>query len=423
MKILIRQINILDTGSAHHGKSCDVLIDDGIIKKIGGAGTIGEKADEVIEGKGKYLSPGWFDMHVNFREPGHEYKEDFHSGCRAAESGGFTGVLCMPSTHPPIQGKSEIDLVLTKTKKELVDVFPASTLSAGQEGKELSEMYDMLQAGAIAFTDDKQAIQDSGLMLRALIYAKNFDGLILSFADDRKISSHGQMNESAMSTQLGLKGIPSLAEEIMINRDLFLSAYAETKIHFSTISTAKSVELIREAKKKGMNVTCDVAAHYLLLDDSMLHDFDTNYKVQPPLRSKEDVEALRQGVADGTIDVICSDHSPEDTENKLKEFDRAEPGIIGLETAFAVARTAMHQHLSIEKLVEKFTVNPRRILSLPIPVIKENETANLTLFDAETDWKFEEKDIRSKSKNTPFTGTTLKGKAIAVFNKGKFISC
>ncbi len=421
MKVLISQVTILDSSSPHNGKTKDILIEDGVIKKI--ADSISEKAENVFDGKGKHISIGWFDLHVNFREPGFEYKEDLLSGCKAAIAGGFTGVLCMPSTFPPIQSKSEIELIVTKTKNELPDVFPAGVLSLNREGKSLSEMYDMSQAGALAFTDDKNSVQNAGFMLLALQYAKNFNGLVMSFADDSNISLHGQMNESMTSTQLGLKGIPSLSEEIMINRDLFLANYADTRIHFSTVSSAKSVELIREAKKKGMLVTCDAAAHQLMLDDSLLQDFDTKYKVKPPLRSKEDIDALKKAVADGTIDVICSDHSPEDTEHKKKEFDHAAFGIIGLETAFAVANTSMKKVTSIEKLVEKFTVNPRKILSLPLPSIKEGESANLTLFDSEIAWTVEEHHIKSKSKNTPFIGTKLFGKPIAVFNKGQFAEC
>lgn len=423
MNILIRQISILDSSSPYHGKIKDVLIENGAIEKISDSISIGSYIDKIFEGKGKYLSTGWFDMHVHFREPGFEYKEDLVSGCRAAAAGGFTGVLCMPSTLPPIQSKSEIELILNKTKSELTDVFPAGVLSVNREGKDIAEMYDMSRAGAVAFTDDKNPVQDSGLMLRALMYSKNFGGLIMSFAEDENISSHGQMNESEVNAQLGLKAIPTLAEELMVNRDLQLTEYAEAKIHFSTISSAKSVDLIREAKKNGLNITCDVAAHQLLLEDNLLTDFDTNYKVKPPLRTKNDIEALKQGLNDGTIDVICSDHSPEDVENKKKEFDQAAFGIIGLETAFAVANTAMRKNISLEKFIEKFTVNPRKLLSLSLPVIKEGEKANLTMFDPDIKWVFEERDIKSKSKNTPFVGSTLEGKPIAVFNNGLWLEC
>jgi dihydroorotase len=418
MKILLRSVKIIDASSPHHNKTKDVLIEDGIIKTI--ADKIDERVDKTIERKGNHLSIGWFDLHVNFREPGFEYKEDLLSGCRAAMAGGFTEVLCMPSTFPPIQGKSELELIRTKTKDELVNVHAAGVLSTNLEGQDLSEMYDMHINGALAFTDDKRSVQDSGLMLRTLLYTKNFNGVVMSFADDKYISSNGQINESASSVYLGLKGIPSLSEELMINRDIFLSSYAETKIHFSTISSAKSIELIRQAKKNGMKITCDVAAHNILLDDSSLTEFDTNYKVKPPLRTREDIEALIAGLKDGTIDCISSDHSPEDIENKKKEFDLAAFGIIGLETAYAVANTALTKSMSVELIIEKFTTAPRKILSLPVPSIKEGEKANLTVFNPNEYWTFEEAHIKSKSRNTPFIGTKIRGKAKAVFNKGRF---
>jgi dihydroorotase len=418
MKILIKQVKIIDQASAHHNKILDVLIEDGIIKTT--ANRINESADKIIEGKGHCLSIGWFDLHVNFREPGHEYKEDLLSGCRAAMAGGFTEVLCMPSTFPPIQSKSEIEMIRTKTRDELVNVHVAGVLSLNREGKDLSEMYDMHTSGALAFTDDKKAVQDSGLMLRALMYAKNFNGLILSYADDKYLSAKGQMNESISSTHLGLKGIPSLAEELMLNRDIFLNEYADGRIHFSSISSAKSVQIIRNAKASGIKLTCDVAAYNILLDDSALSRFDTNFKVKPPLRTKEDINAIIEGLVDGTIDSISSDHSPEDIENKRKEFDLAAFGMIGLETAYAVANTALQKIMESDKLVDKFAVGPRKILGLRVPVVKEGEKANLTLFNPEEEWTVENKDLQSKSKNTPFVGMKLRGRVKGVFNNGKF---
>jgi dihydroorotase len=418
MRILIKQAEIIDGTSPHNGKVKDVLIEDGIIKKI--ADSITEKADTAFGGKGNCLSIGWFDLHVNFREPGHEYKEDLLSGCRAAMAGGFTEVLCMPSTYPPIQSKSEIEMIRTKTKDELVNVHAAGALSVNHDGKDLSEMYDMHTSGALAFTDDKKAVQDSGLMLRALMYAKNFNGLIMSFADDNYVSVKGQVNESIFSAHLGMKGIPSLAEELMLNRDIFLNEYAGGKIHFSSISTAKSVELIRNAKAKGLKVTCDVAAHNVLLDDTALAEFDTNYKVKPPLRTKDDIKAIIEGLKDGTIDSIASDHTPEDVENKRKEFDLAAFGMIGLETAYAVANTALHKTMKTEGVVEKLAISPRMVLGLTIPSIKEGAKANLTLFNAHEEWIVDEKHLQSKSKNSPFIGMKLTGRVKAVFNKGKY---
>jgi dihydroorotase len=342
------------------------------------------------------------------------------SGCRAAMAGGFTEVLCMPSTYPPIQSKSEIEMIRTKTRDELVQVHAAGALSVNLEGKDLSEMYDMHASGALAFTDDKKAVQDSGLMLRALMYARNFNGLVMSFADDKYVSAKGQVNESIFSTHLGMKGIPSLAEELMLNRDIFLNEYAGGKVHFSSISTAKSVELIRNAKAKGMRVTCDVAAHNILLDDTVLAEFDTNYKVKPPLRTKDDIKAIIEGLKDGTIDSISSDHTPEDVENKKKEFDLAAFGMIGLETAYAVSNTALQKTMTTDKLIEKLSATPRKVLGLIIPIVKEGEKANLTLFNPEEEWTVEEKNLQSKSKNSPFVGMKLKGKVKGVLNKGKY---
>jgi dihydroorotase len=418
MRVLIKQAKIIDSASPHNGKVKDVLIEDGIIKTIGDK--ITDKADKTIEGKGNCLSIGWFDLHVNFREPGHEYKEDLLSGCRAAMAGGYTEVLCMPSTYPPIQSKSEIEMIRTKTKDELVQVHAAGALSVNLEGKDLSEMYDMHASGALAFTDDKKAVQDSGLMLRALMYAKNFNGLVMSFADDKYVSAKGQVNESIFSTHLGMKGIPSLAEELMLNRDIFLNEYADGKVHFSSISTAKSVDLIRKAKSKGMKVSCDVAAHNILLDDTVLAEFDTNYKVKPPLRTKDDIKAIIEGLKDGTIDSISSDHTPEDVENKKKEFDLAAFGMIGLETAYSVANTALQKAIDTEKLIEKLAISPRKVLGLAIPIIKESEKANLTLFNPDEEWTVETHHLQSKSKNSPFVGMKLIGKVKGVFNKGKY---
>jgi len=423
MKILIQAVTILSPGSAHHETCKDVLLVDGIIKEVKDQGTIKEKCDQIIDAKGKHLSQGLFDLHVNFREPGHEHKEDLISGCHAAMQGGFTGVLCMPSTSPPIHTRSAVEFLQNRTKDQLVELLPSGSLSFNSEGKDLSEMYDMFNAGAKVFTDDKHVVHDAGLMLRALLYSKNFGGKIFSFPHDASLVSKGQMHEGIVSTGLGLKGIPSIAEELMISRDLSLVEYADAEIHFSTISTKKSVELIREAKRKGIKVTADVSVLNIALTDDELTGFDSNFKVMPPLRTKEDVDALIAGLKDGTIDAISSDHCPEDVENKRKEFDLASFGAEGLETAFSAAYTALKNHMSISEIIEKFTTAPRAILGLSSNLIQENSPANLTLVDLSEEWTVQEKDILSRSKNNPFISKTLQGKILFVFNRGQMYSC
>ncbi|HET6243072.1 MAG: dihydroorotase [Bacteroidetes bacterium] len=421
MNILIRSARIIDTGSADNGKTKDIWIVNGIIKEIGTA--IKAENATLLESENLHISPGWFDMRVNFRDPGFEYKEDLFTGMDAAIAGGFTAVACMPSTLPPIHSKSEVEYILNKTKGFLVDVYPVGTVSHRHEGKDLSEMYDMHLSGAIAFSDDKKPLSDPGLLQRALLYVKSFNGLIISFPDDKNISLDGKINEGIVSTSTGLKGIPGLAEELMIQRDIFLTQYAESRIHFATVSTANSVELIRKSKKSGLNVTAEVSASHLILDENNLTSFDTNYKIKPPLRTANDIKALIEGLIDGTIDVICSDHSPEDEEMKKREFDHAAFGIIALESAFGAANTALDGKLSIEKIIEKIAVNPRTILNLKVPSIKVGEIANITLFNPNQKWVFEKKHIKSKSKNTPFVGSQFTGKPFAVVNNNQMSFC
>lgn len=420
MTLLIKAVKIIDPGSPHNGKTMDILVENGIISSI--KKSI-EKKVKNVKHNSLHISPGWFDMRANFRDPGYEHQETLETGAAAAARGGFTGVMLMPSTNPAIDSKAGIDYIKNKSKNFLTDVFPAGTVSKELKGKELSEMFDMHNAGAIAFTDDKKSVQDPNLLKTALLYAKGFNGLVINFPNDKTIARNGVMNEGNTSTELGLKGIPSLAEELMVARDLFLAAYCNARIHFAAISTGKAVELIKKAKKEGLQVTAEVASHQLFLDESALKGFDSNYKLLPPLRTKEDIKALISGLKEGAIDVICSDHSPEDEETKKREFDDAAFGIIGLETCFAAAHTALRKILSLEEIIHKISVNPRKILGLKIPVIKEGEEANFTLFDPQAEWTFSPDHLRSKSKNTPFTGTRFTGKAVAVYNKRKWKEC
>ena len=397
----------------------DILIEKGIITQL--KKTIAnEKNYKTIEADDLCVSVGWLDMQVNFCDPGNEHKETLENGLRAAAKGGFTAVCVMSGTNPPLHNKAQIEYVKNRAKDSLVDVFPIGTISYNQEGKDLSEMYDMQLAGAVAFSDYKKPIKDAGLILRALQYSANINSFIITHCDDKTISHDGQMNEGVTSTKLGLKGIPALAEELMIQRNLQILEYTGGKIHFPTISTKGSVELIKKAKANGLIVTAGVAAHNLLLDETELEGFDTNYKVNPPLRSKEDVTAVRKALENGIIDVVVSDHNPQDIESKDLEFDLANNGIIALQTAFNCMVTGVSK-ITLDKISEALAENPRQILGLENETIKENAKANLTLFTLNDKTTFTEKDNVSKSKNSPFIGKMLNGKVVGVINNGKVV--
>jgi len=410
MNLLIKSATIIDPNSPFHQKVADVLIEKGHITKI--AAKINSDAD-VIDAKGKYLSPGFFDLNCNIGELGLETKEDLKTGTRTAAAGGFTGVALMPNTQPPVHSKAEVEYLFNRAKNNLVDVYPLGAISHKREGKDMAEMYDMYLSGAKAFTDGNRPVQDAGLMERALLYTQGFDALILSYPEDTAIAGKAKVNEGEMSTLLGMKGIPSLAEELMIARDLYLAEYTGSRIHFSTISTTRSVELIREAKRKGLKVTCDVAAHHLVLTDEALLGFDSQYKVKPPLRTASDVEALINGLKDGTIDAIVSQHTPHEVEFKDVEFEVAEYGMIALQTALS---TVLKAGLDMETIVQKMAVNPRLILNIEAAVIAEGKRANLALFDPTAEWEYTKQNNQSKSYNSPYIGHTLKGKVLLVCN-------
>jgi dihydroorotase len=420
MNALIKSAKIIDSNSPFNGKTVDLLIEKGIIKKI--AKSIkSEKNYNEISFDNLHISVGWLDMRVNFCDPGHEYKEDLTSGLKAAATGGFTEVVTMPDTDPPIDSKAGIEYIINKSKGNIVNVYPTGCLSAKHEGKEIAEMYDMHTKGAVAFTDNKKSIINPSLLNRALLYNQSFNGLVMSFPNDTALNNNGQMNEGVVSTQLGLKGIPSLAEELIVSRDIYLAEYCNASIHLSNISTKQSVELIKLAKKRGIKVTADTNSYHLLLDESELTDFDSNCKVLPPLRTSDDIKALIKGLKDGTIDVICSDHSPEDIENKQCEFDNAAFGIINLQTSFALANTALKGKLTLEEFIPKITFNPRNLLKLENPEIKEGAMANLSLFDPSAKWSLRKEAIVSKSRNTPLIDRELIGKVYGVINNNQMV--
>jgi dihydroorotase len=417
MKILLQNILISDPHSPYNNQHVDVLIEKGMIAQIGKY--ISTNDVTIISGTNFHASPGWMDLHAHFRDPGFEFKETIETGANAAAQGGFTAVLIMPDTMPIVQSKSAIEYILKRSQQLAVDIVPAGAITQDLKGKEMAELYDMHLAGAKAFTDAEHTIDDSGLLVRALLYTNNFQSKLHVRCEENSISEGGQMNEGSMSTLLGLKGIPGLAEELMIARTIYLAEYAAAPIHLMGVSTEKSVQLIRDAKAKGLAITAAAHAYNLFWNDSMLADFDTNYKVNPPLRSEDDRKALLDALADGTIDAITSGHSPEDIENKVVEFDLAAFGMIGLESTFALACSS--DKFSAAQLVNALSIQPRKIAGVDIPVIKAGEKANLTLFDPTAKWTYNTTSIKSKSKNTPLLGKELTGKVIGIINKGKWI--
>jgi len=421
MKVLIKKATILDAGSKYHKQTKDLLIENGVIVNI--ADSIDSADAEIFKAENLHLSQGWTDLNTRFGEPGYEYKEDLNSGMTAAAQGGFTHIALMPSTKPCIQSKSDVSFLINQSAHHIVDIHPIGALTENRKGEQITEMFDMYKSGAIAFSDDKRSIANASLMKIAMLYAKNFDGLIMSFSSEKKIAQQGQMNEGITSTKLGLKGMPTIAEEIQLARDLQLCEYTEARVHFSTLSTAESVKLIRNAKAKGLNVTADTSSYHLLLNDTELESFNSNLKVNPPLRSSKDIKALKAALKDGTIDAICSDHYPQNIENKKCEFDIAAFGMINLETSFAAANTALKETLSTEELITKLTSTPKAILGLDSQTIEEGNLADLTLFDPELKWTYREKDIVSKSKNSALTEKTFVGKALAIANNGQFVTC
>jgi dihydroorotase len=408
-KVILRDARIIDPNSPHNGKQADIVIENGTITRISSA----LRADdaEEITSPDLHVAPGFMDLHVHICDPGMEHKETLASAAAAAKSGGFTAVLAMPDTDPVIDNKAQVEYILRRSKDLPVNILPAGALSVGLEGKDMAELFDMYSAGARIFCDADKSISHAGLLVRAMMYANQFGGKIFTRCDDKTVSHGGQMNEGPMSTMLGLKGIPALAEELMVARNIALAEYAETSIHFMAISTAKSVELIREAKAKGLPVTAAVHAYNICWNDELLSEFDTNYKVNPPLRSETDRVALLNAVADGTIDCITSGHKPEDVENKVVEFDLAAFGITGLETCYSLAN--MPGVLTQEQLVRALSVNPRRISGVSVPVIKEGEKAELTVFDPKASWTYSK--TKSLSKNTPLLGKNVNGGVIATF--------
>jgi dihydroorotase len=418
MKCLIKQVYITDPHSPHHRSRKDIFIVDGIIKSV--ADAISETADQLIMLDGLSVSPGWMDVFSHFCDPGYEFKETLQTGAAAAAAGGFTTVFVIPNTKPVVDAKSQVEYIVQQSKSLQVQIIPIGAVTKNTEGKELAEMYDMNNSGAVAFSDGLNSIQASGILLKALQYVKPFNGVIIQLPDDKTIAPHGLMNEGLVSTRLGLPGKPAMAEELMVARDIKLARYAESKLHFTGISSAKSLEYIKRAKDSGIQITCSVAPYHLAFCDEDLYTYDTNLKVNPPLRTKEDMMLLRKSVADATIDCIATHHIPQDWDNKTCEFEYARNGMIGLQTCYPVLKTIMPE-VSDERWIEMLCTNPRSIFGLEIPEIKENAKANLTLFQPQTNFEFTKEQIKSKSFNSPFIGKQFTGKVAGVINGDKTI--
>jgi dihydroorotase len=403
MKVLLKSALIYDPISSHHGKRRDILLQGNRILSI--APEIQENRARIIDGKNCVVSRGWSDAMARSGEPGNEFKEDFTSLKQAARRGGFTNVALLPSTKPATETKSAVQFILNQSDEQIT-FLPVGALSEHLQGKQLTEMFDLEQAGVVAFSDDREAISTE-LMCRALEYSQRMKGRVMVLPFDRSINGTGQMNESLISVSLGMKGIPNLAEDIRVQRDLELLRYCGGKIHFMLISSARSVEYIRKAKREGLDVTCSVAAHQLMFTDESLKSFDSNFKVLPPFRSKEDRKALIAGLKDDTIDAIVSDHCPEEVEHKIREFEDASFGISSIESTFCVAFTALEKSMSVGEIIEKFTTGPEKVFGMtPQPVGVGNA---VSIFRIDTDTHFTSENWQSKSKNSPVIGMTLRG--------------
>lgn len=419
MKLIISQVIVQDIHSPYHGKRCDVLIKDGFIDKITSGGKMKAAGVKLLNGNGCELSPGFVDLRASLRDPGFEQKENLESAAKAASAGGFTGVASLPNTIPAIQTKTDIEYVLRKSETLPVHIYPYGAITRNRAGEELNELFDMHQAGAKGFSDGNKTIMAAGLMERAMQYSTLFGSLIVSHAEDKSIAGSGMMHEGPVSTGLGLKGIPNLAEELIVNRDIELARYTNSRLHIAHVSSKGSVDLIRKAKKAKLNITCDVAVANLVWTDEALHDFDSLFKLTPPLRGRDDQKALWEGIADGTIDCIVSDHSPEDPEHKDVEFEYAAHGMIQLQTLYPLLAMYAPKNIKREQWIQAITHQPRKILGLTPVVLQEGSPAELCLHQPESGWVYQAKNNHSRSSNSPLLNNTLTGKIVATVNKNR----
>ncbi|MFT7587984.1 MAG: dihydroorotase [Limisphaerales bacterium] len=423
MKVLLRAATIIDPDSTQglHKQTKDILLENGIIKAI--ADSIDDaKADQVITSDSLHVSQGWFDTFAHFCDPGEEYKEDLHSGNQAAAAGGFTSVCLIPSTSPVLHSKSEIEYIRRKTESYPVEVHPFGAVSRNLKGREITEMVDMRAAGALAFTEGAEPLRHPGLMLRSLQYVKPFNGVIINVPLEKELAGSASIHEGETSTLMGMPGIPDLAESLMVQRDIELCEYTNSKVHFAMLSTSRAVQQLRKARKAGIRVTAGVAAYQLLLNDTSVSGFDSLYKVNPPLRGESDRLAILEAVKDGTIDLVCSNHIPQHEDGKKLEFEYASAGINGLETSFAVMNTALSEIMEVEDRITLLTSGPRKVFGLNNPKIEVGAEASLTLFDPEKEWIPQADKLKSRARNNPFIGKKLKGAVLGICNRGQFVA-
>lgn len=421
MKIFLKNARVIDPSEKYDGMF-DILIVDGFIQEMGGS-LGGNPVNYEINLRGKFVVPGLFDMHTHLREPGQEYKEDIASGIAAAANGGFTGIAAMPNTDPVVDSADVVKYVLDRAgQSPLVNVHQIAAITEARKGERLSEMKDLAEAGAIAFSDDGTAVANSQIMRLALEYSSMLNKPIIQHCEDHNLTKSGSANESPEAIKYGLKTQHHVAEELILSRDIRLLEAFGGKYHATHISTAQSVDCIADAKRRSLPVTCDVTPHHLFLDDSLLSTYDSDYKVNPPLRTKEDNAALIAALKEGTIDAIASDHAPHAIHEKEVEFDAAPFGMIGLETTVGAVMTKLYNEkvLSIRQIVDLLAINPRKILGLQIPTFGLGEKAEVSIIDPDYEWKVDPEKFKSKSRNTGFKGWKFKGSAVGIINGDKF---
>ncbi len=405
----------------------DIYIRDGKIVKIETKKPMPRKkikfSPEIVNAFDKIVTPGLVDMHTHLREPGREDEETIFTGSEAAVAGGFTSICCMPNTQPPIDNQESVKFIYEKSKSARCKIYPVAAATKGLKGEELTEIADLVKAGAVAISDDGRPIYSSAIMRYALEYSKMYDLPVISHCEDLALASDGVMNEGFVSTVLGLKGIPNVAEEVMVARDIRLAEFTKSRVHIAHVSTEGSVNLIREAKRKGVKITCEATPHHFALTDEIIKTFNTNAKVNPPLRTKKDLDALKKGLKDGTIECIATDHAPHSIEEKDVEFDAAPFGMVGLETALGLVITELIEKrvLTWSETIARMTLNPAKILKLNAGQIKIGMPADVTIIDPEVNWVVEPREFKSKSKNSPFGGRKLKGRAFLTIMDGKIV--